>query len=384
MSDLDQNMKAGLAAFSNKMKNEAAAQGAIPPAAVPTNTESTVPPAVTQVEPKPVVEPVAQTPPAPVTDPKTELSTEPAANAEPVTEPWDKDLFSSTSTPVDQPLTIENLSSALKLEGIKTKDDLVQTFTKQEAKIKELEASQASFVSDLDDEFKEIFKIAKDKGDWKGALAATLVDYSKVDPIQLFEQEIDRQYGLGTPNYNKEAADAALAEVPEATKRILGNQIKDNLTQRAQMRKQEIARANEERKQKFNRDLAEASKNLSKTLSPEKVGITLESKHGDYIYEGIRSGKLIEKHFGKNVDLSGVDANKLARTLALAEWGENISKHQFDQGKVKGQKELLSKAQNVQLNTPAIPPQPQTNDKPKSAAERIAAHVGSLRTPGSL
>jgi len=385
MSDLDQNAATGLAAFAKNLKEKAAAQGATPSAAVPQNTETPTPSPVQTVEQpaKTEKEPVAQQPVTQVTpDPKTELSTEPSPQ-ETIVEAWDKDLFSTSTAPVDEPLTIENLSSALKLDGVKSKDDLVQTFTKQQAKIKELEEAQTSFVSDLDDEFKEIFKIAKEKGDWKSHLAASMVDYSKIDPVQLFEQEIDRIHGFGTPSYNKEAADAALAEVPDSIKRIQGEQMKQNLIQRSQLRRQEIARQAEERKSKFNRDLAEASRNLSKTLSPEKVGITLEAKHSDYIYEGIRNGKLIEKHFGK-IDLSGVDAAKLSRTIALAEWGEQIASHQSKQGYVKGQKDLLSKAQNVQLNTPPIPPSPITETKPKSAAEKIAAHVGALKTPGSL
>lgn len=389
MPDFD-NPNEKLVEFSNKLKEKAAAQSGISTPAAPINTEvAPIQPAPPAVPAQPVVTaPVAPTAAqavptaAVVPTPAVELSTEPTATAEPALKAWDADLFTPAKT--DEPLTIEVLGSALKLEGIKSKDDIVAQFNTQKAKIKELEESRETYLTDFDDEFKEVFGIAKEKGDWKGYLAAQLGSSANIDPVQLFEQEIDKQF-MKDGVFDKDGADAALAEIPLAFKRMQGEQMKRSLQERAGSRKQAILKAAEDRKKQFNGDFAEAARNLGKILPADKFGITLEGRHGDFIYDGIRTGELVEKHFGKGFDISKANPGKLARTLALAEWGEQISQHQFVQGKAQQLKEHLMSGQNVQLNSPAIPPAPnQPSLQPKTAAEKLLDRNRSQQAPNSL
>lgn len=379
-----------LAQFGQKLRDkdaaaQAAAQPAPPVEPAPTAqpiTNTTLPPTEPVVTPPAATapEPVVQAP-SPAVDPATTTTNPPAAPVEELVE-WDKDVFEPQPT-LETSVTIEALGSALKLDGVKSKEDLVAHFTTQQAKIKELETAQTSHLDGLDDDLKEVVRIAKEKGDWKGYLSTAAVDYSNVDPVALFEQEVDRQF---TKNgvYDKEGADAAIAEIPEAYKRLEGSRLKQNLIDRQANRRQEILRQQETRRQEFGRGVAEATKSLSQTLPKDKYGITFEPKHSDFIYEGIRNGSLIKKHFG-NIDISNADPAKLVKAVTLAEWGEKIAKFNADQGKVKGMKEVLKSAQNVQLSTPPVPPTPIVQgEKPKTAADKLRESRAAMQTPGRL
>jgi hypothetical protein len=385
MSEFD-SPNPGLAKFAQKLKDQAAAAGAPPTTEPPQNTL----PAPTTFT-TPVVEAPTVTPPVvpvaaqPASVTPVETTTPPAPTVE---ETWDAGLFNTppTSPSATEAITLSSLSSALKLEDIKSQEDLVNKFNSQETKIKELEQAQQNYLADLDEDFREVFQIAKQKGDWKGYLSNAVIDYSRVDPIKLFENSVETSQAYVRPDGSTdyEAIERDLAEIPLAVKRSQGELIKQSLVDKAASRKQAIQKNTEERRTQFGKGIAEAAKQLSTTFPQEKFGLTFEQRHGDFIYEGIRTGKLIEKHFGK-IDVSGADPTKLARTIALAEWGENIAKHNFNQGKVKGQKELLTTAQNVQLGGPPIPPSPTvTSDKPKTAAEKLRDRASLQQTPGSL
>ncbi len=393
MNDLDQDRNALLSKFSNKLKEQAAAQvPQVPPAPQDNQVVSNqvaepvvVPTAaqVTKEEPKPA-EPVAQAAPVPPIDPAKELSTEPAPVVEEIPEAWDKEL---TPPKVDsKPFTIESLGSALKLSDVKTTEDVVAKFTGLETKVKELEAARDTVLEDLPDDLKEVVKVAKSKGDWKAYLGTTVVDYSKVDPVKLFENSIEQQARFRKPDgtIDFDAVDEALAAVPLVVREAQGETLKQQLMNNQTARRNQLYQETQRRQFEYNSKLADATKNIGTLLSKDKVGITLEPKHSDFLYEGIRSGKLVEKHLGK-IDVSGIAPDKLAKTLALAEWGESIAKHNRDQGIVQGKKQLLTQSQNVQLRTPASPPTPNAPDqKPESPAEKMAKRVAQFTKPGSL
>lgn len=389
--DIGQDTKAELSKFSQKLKEKAAiASPSDTPA--PQNTQgpqsaalaaSVTPASAAPTQDQPVAVPALAA--AALADPAKELSTEPPAPTEEVAEAWDKDLIAEAPKE-DKPFTIENLSSALKLDGIKTKDDLVAKFTGLETKIKELEVAKEQAFEGFDDDLKEVLKVAQSKGDWKAFLSTRVIDYSRVDPVKLFENSVEQnpRFRKADGSIDFDAVDASLAEVPLAVKESQGNMLRQQLMDQQTQRRNQIYIDAQRRQTEYNTKLAEASRNIPGILSRDKVGIALEPKHSDFLYEGVRSGKLVEKHLGK-IDVSGIAPDKLLRTLALAEWGENISRHQLAQGIVQGKKQLLMQAQNVQLNTPAIPPQPNQPDaKAQSPADRIKAQVERYVTKGSL
>lgn len=368
------NPNEALANFAKKLQEKAAqtAQTNIPAEGSPVPPASTAPTTEVQNTPPPVEQkPVATATPV---EPKPEpTSTNPVPKDDDTIEPWDKDL---TPAPVvTGPIALEDLSSALKLENIKSKDDLVAQFTQRETRIKELETAQQQQFLDIPEELREVVDASRKGGDWKAYLGARVVDYSKADPIQLFEQAVETSPRFKRPDgtIDQAAVDLELSQIPDAVKEAQGNMIRQNLMIEQAQRRNAVLQAAEQKRSEFNRGISEAARTISQSLPKEKIGVTLEPKHSDFLYQGIRDGSLIKKHLG-NIDVSGIDPNKLVRTLAIAEWGEKFAEHQLKQGVVQGKKSMLAEKQNVQLNTPSIPVNPtQQGDQPKTAADKLRA-----------
>lgn len=389
--DLDSNPKADLLAIAHA--NRAAAQVAAP---------QTIP-----VSPVPASEPIAQIPPvnavvSPAAEPKKDEPVVPPVTAEPapippstdqsidVEEPltaWDADISITTAVQDAVPLTLEDISRAIKLPAaFKNTEQLVEHYGSLTAKIAELEKGQISPLDSLPDELKEIVKVAQGKGDWKRFVGTVIGDYSNVDPVALFEAEVERdpRFRDAQGKLDEDSLSAELASIPQSVKFSQGNLMKRQLMFDQQQRRQQLAAESDRKATEFNRSIGEAVKKLPSVLSQEKFGIKLEAKHSDFIYDGIRSNKLVEKHLGR-IDISGADTEKLARTLALAEFGENISKHQLSQGIVKGKRDILKSTQNVQLNPTAVPPTPNApSTKVETPADKLKKMVGRFTTPGQI
>jgi hypothetical protein len=60
---------------------------------------------------------------------------------------------------------------------------------------------------------------------------------------------------------------------------------------------------------------------------------------------------------------SGADMKAVAKTIAAAEYGEQMLKFKSNASLVKAKKEILAKVENVQLSTPAVPAAPETKAK---------------------
>lgn len=372
------DVNAELAKLSQKMKQKAA--GVLPAATDTTPTAPAVEPKSNQPAPTPpVTSPTVQPPVA--TEPVIPPTEQPVA--EEVIEPWDGTKVETKKS--DEPFTLETISSALKIDGVKSKDDIVNHFTQREARIKELETAQDQQFADVPDDLKEVINVAKQKGDWKAFLGARIVDYSKTDPIGLFERqlELSPRFRKADGSIDYDAVDLELNSIPQAVKEVQGDIIKQNLISQQQQQRAAILQAADNKQAAFNRGVADAAAKIPSILSKEKIGVTMEAKHSDYLYQGIRNGSLVKKHFG-NVDLSGADPDKLVRTLAAAEYLEGISQYQYKQGEVKGRKSMLSEKQNVNLNTPSTPVNPGvTTDKPKSAVEKLREKMGISNQPGA-
>jgi hypothetical protein len=82
------------------------------------------------------------------------------------------------------------LGRALELGEVKTKDEFITKASEFKSKLKQLEEDQLSGVPD---DFKEVIKATKSGANWKDYLASQLIDYTKIDPLRLYEDEFYRE-----------------------------------------------------------------------------------------------------------------------------------------------------------------------------------------------
>jgi hypothetical protein len=287
-------------------------------------------------------------------------------------------------------LDFGGLGSALNLTEITTKEDFIKAVTEKFSKLEQLETTQASAFEGLPDDLKQAMEVAKKGGDWK-ALAST-IDVSKLDPIDLFEREFERLEGHKYKNedgsIDYDALDQQLDTIPDGVKAMNGNQIKQQIDYQQRQKQSQVLAQAEAKQESFNKNLAEASRELPKMFPKDSFGIQLEAKHSSFVYDGIAKGSLIKKHLGNipAATLSSMDANLLTKTIAAAEWAESIGKFRYKQGEVNAKKALLASTQNAQINTPSslpIPEEPE-GSKPLTSTDKLKLYQSKLKPAGSL
>lgn len=300
-------------------------------------------------------------------------------------DPETKDEVSAPPTEL-----LKKIGGALDFGDLKDEQELISKVNELRTERDNLKKSVDSSFEGLPDTLKEAVEAAKKGVDWY-SLVGYSVDYSKADPIQVFEYEYEQQlkhrYQGPDGKIDYEKLDADLDSFPEAEKIMRGSDIIRQKTAEQAAKKAELLYKAEKQQQEFNSRLAESTKNINKIFPKERYGVNFEQKHNEYIYSGISSRNLVKKHLG-NIDesvLSKLDTDKLARTIAAAELVGNISEFRYKQGQVDKARELLKNSTNAQLETPAVPAKPEvTGEKQLTPQERLAQYYSQFNNNGRL
>lgn len=298
---------------------------------------------------------------------------------------WDADETPTTEKVETPKFDFKKIGSALELEEIKSEDEIVAKVSELKTKLKEI---QEQPLSGIPDEFKEVIEVAKSGADWKDYLSNQLIDYTKVDPIQLFEDDF-LQRASKNPRYftdgkfDEEKALAVLETIQEPVREFEGHKLAEALSANQRKRQFELKAKAEATRAKAEQNLSQATKNLNDLLPVETFGVKFEPKHSSNVYEGITSSKLTRKHLGVDYDTlvrSGADMKAIAKTIAAAEYAEKAIKFKYESGKVEAKKELLSKIQNPQIRSTGSAVQPESETKRElSPAEKLKQFVESTK-----
>lgn len=293
---------------------------------------------------------------------------------------WDAD--DTVATPVASTPSVFDFSktgSALGWGEIKDESEFINKATELKTKLKELEEAPLKSVPD---DLREVIEIARGGQNWKEYLSQQVIDYSKVDPITLYADEFDRlavnnpRYKDAEGKFSQELADADYDLVPDVIKEQTGRQIQQAYITQQRQKQADIRAKAEAKLAQAETSLSQATQKLAEILPLENYNIKFEPKHSVEIYTGITNSTLTKKHLGVSYEKlveSGADMKQLARTIMLAEKGEKFLKYGTETAEARAKKALLSKTQNVQLNTPGsaiVPEDPKT--KVMTAAEKIA------------
>lgn len=394
MGDLDHNVASKLIAIKERKDQELANKDKLANSASQTETVVETPKTVEPVASETVTTPTGEVKKEAETataDPTKAAETEATKTADETEFKWDAGIVEEPKVTTPQNVDFKKLGSAFDLNA-NTEEEFSKQLSEKAAKLKTLEEQSDKLFEGIPTELKEAMDVAKKGGDWYTFIEHSLLDVTKLDPVSLFEQEYERQeahkYKNTDGSIDYARLDEALDSVPEAIKVMQGKQIQNNIYLQQQAKKQQILSQTEKAKEVFSLQLGEAIKELPNHFPKDVFGITLEPQHMASIYDGISSGKLIEKHIGKldTSSLSKADAKKLAVTIAKAEWAAGISKAQFNKGLTQAKRELLDKTQNPQLNTSSRSAEPELigSEKPKSAADQIRERLSGGVPKGSL
>lgn len=298
-----------------------------------------------------------------------------------------EDTKESAPSPTDY---LKKIGGALEFGELKSEEELIE-------KVNALRTERDSFKKEAETPYEGIPPILKDAveaakmgADWY-ALMGVSTDYTKADPVQVFEYEYEMQlrdrYKKEDGSIDYDRLDADLDSFPENEKILRGNDIiRQKMTEQNAMRNNILAQA-EHRRQVFNNKLTDSTLNVSKFFPKDRYGVSFEQKHTDYIRDGINSRNLIKKHLGAIDEsvLMQMDTDKLARTIAAAEMVGNISEFRYKQGQVDKARELLAKNTNAQVETSAIPARPESvGDRQLTPQEKLAKYHEQFRGVGRL
>lgn len=383
MSELSLDQNKALSAFAEKLRTTAEQ------VEVPVETKSEVS-EVTESPSKPVAEEEKKEQPK---EQKSQDKEQPLVEETKTPEltSWDADLEieQKAQTPT---YDFNRLGSALELGEVKDESEFLAKVSEIKTKAKQLEEKP---YEGIPEDFKTFVEVAKTSGEdeAKAYLANQLVDYTKVDPLQLFEDEFYRD-AAKNPKYVKdgkidwEMVDQAYDQIPDALREFQGKQIQYAKHQTQLQKRQEILQKNQARVEAAERSLAQASRNLNEVLPFEKYGIKFEPKHSTSIYDGITSSKLTKKHLGVSYEAlirSGADMKAVAATVAKAEYTEQMLKFKSNNSKVEAKKELLEKTQNAVIKSPGSIVEPNSEAKQeKTIAQKMAEYKASLQKQGRL
>ncbi len=327
-----------------------------------------------QAVPKPTDEQSKVVPEVAPKETKKEEGTETTTTTEEVVAPpssWDSGSSETVIVKTEPPVQFDfkSLGSALDFGEVKDEKELIAKVSELKTKLK---AQQDAPLLGVPDDFKEVVEVAKKTGDWKTYLAESIIDYSKVNPIKLYEDQAYAELSKlnrfrnadGSPK-DPEIADE-IAAVSDVTKTLEGSRIARYMTDQQQLRRSAIVNQAREKLNEKEKELVSATKDLNQLLPFESYGIKFEPKHSNNIYEGVATSRLTKKHLGVSYEdlvRSGADMKSVAKTIAAAEYGEQMLKFKSNASLVKAKKDILAKVENVQLTTPAVPAAPEVKGK---------------------
>jgi hypothetical protein len=308
--------------------------------------------------PTPEVTPIEVTSNAPTPSPEPT----PVVAAEEVTiDDWDKETPAVT-TPSSQ-TDFKTIVKDLGFEDAKDWNDV-------KTRIK----SSGDAFEGVNDELKYAVELAKKGGDFKSFLKISEVDYTKIDPTQLYEQTMRND-----PNYTKEEIQEHLDSLTPLQKKQYGINLRNQFinqqkTAREQFDSQvaQIARQREEAK-------AKADQALKETLGKvEKIaGLTIKPHHRQDIYDAITTGRMgQELFFDKKT--GEYDYQSMIETYFVKKNLPKILEHVQKVSSSEALRKTVREMSNSTVTKPGEAPEPVATKKP-SVEDQLIEKANQFR-----
>ena len=306
-------------------------------------------------------EPEVTTPepePAPVPEPKAEEKV--VVKEEPVVEPkadsTSFDDWDSTPEPTPAPNAapelpvdvLSELGKVLGVENVKGKEDVVKAI----ATLKE-EAAKAAGPdkTKIRPELLKAIELDEKGGDFYEYLKVTSVDYSKADPVELYEDYVIDQLSDANGNYNEDEVNDFLDNMKESEIKLRGIELQKRLVYEQQRKVAEIEQEAIRKREKADAELRSALSGLQ-----EIDGFKVDDKHRREAFDWVASGKMMRDLFyGPDGQLDPV---KVAKNAFRNLYYEKLDAYQKSKIRNSTKREVFADLTNQQITTPSIPANP--------------------------
>jgi hypothetical protein len=205
---------------------------------------------------------------------------------------WDSLIDDSdvVNTPETKTIDWKSISTAIGVtDEFKGAEDLtkyVETLKKENSELKSRTAVDESLPTDI----RDAIEIWKNQGDYHSVFEVGAIDYSKIDPIELFEDEVQEHFWNADGTFREQEYYDYIDNIPDMDKSIRGTQIQKYLVAEQQHQKQVI-------KQRAEQEKAVNLKNLEVALNRfDKVGdYAITPKVRQQMYKDVASGNFLQE-----------------------------------------------------------------------------------------
>ena len=303
---------------------------------VPTTTEDVQIPVVA------VETPVVDVVTTPVVDAPVVTQTEPL-----IIDNWDVVDSTPVTTPVVPTFDFATIGKDLGFEA-KTREELVAQVNAIKTQAAQLKQEKEALMTNVPQDLVKAIELSRTGGDYLGYLGIGAVDYSKADPIELYETFVENSLTdpkTGVTDWDK--VNAHLDKLDDADLEIRGRQIQVQYVnyqnaQRSEKEQQiQAARLDQER------SIRQAVDRL------EKVGdFKVSPTHKQEVYQDLLVDPLKDYRKGNGQ----FDYEKLARDRFIIKNYEKLDKFRQQQIKNAAKREILNDITNPELTKPGALP----------------------------
>lgn len=254
----------------------------------------------------------------------------------------------TTETITTPTFDFSELGKSVGLGEIKDKDDLV-------VKIKSLETKALEGVPE---NLKKALELAKQGGDYLSYLGVSQVDYSAVDPVELFKSDLFNRVKQLNPQATKQELEDRYAEALGAYAPIQ-QLVEGQKLQKGYMdyQKNEAARIEQESRQRKAQADAKIKESIDKL--EEVNGFKLKHHHKSSMYDYITSGQLQKDLFSQD----GYNYEALVEIAFQRKYGKKANEFLWNKAKTVTKKEIVKELTNPQIEKPAQAPSVEVNQK---------------------
>lgn len=278
---------------------------------------------------------------------KPEVEAKPEEEVEGPIADWDTDPDVSPEAPapasVDTAILSE-LGSALGLEKVESKEDLIKAASELAQKAK------GPDTSDVHPELLKAIELSKKGGDFYEYLKITSVDYSKADPVALYEDYVIDQLTDAQGNVNEDEVNDYLDGMKDSEKRLKGIELQKRLVYEQQKKVADIEAEAIRKKEKQDADLKAALGNLQ-----EVDGFKVSDSHRKQVFSWVTSKMMKDLFYGPDGNLDPVKVAKVAfRNL----YHDKVHSYQANKIKKATMRDIYADVTNAQIKAPATSPNP--------------------------
>jgi hypothetical protein len=315
--------------------------------------------AATGLEQTPVEQPVVEsnaptaaavsTPAAPTVEVKTEVKEDgPFAD-------WDSPSETPQATPgVTTPNALpaevfSELGKALGLEKVQGKEDVVAAISALKAEADKVKADRTQ----IHPELQKAIELNQKGGDFYEYLKVTSADYSKADPVTLYEDYVIEQFADAQGQVDEDKINNFLDNLPSEEKELRGRELQRRLVNEQARRVAEIENDANMRKQKHDAELKAALGGLT-----EVDGFKVDDSHRRDLFDWVTGKMMKDLFYGADGNL---DPQKVARVAFRNKYHEKLDSYYKSKIRNTTKREILAEVTNAQITSPAISANPTPN-----------------------